>query len=133
MFINFSIYNKLEHKSILNVVNVPFLNLIYFYLNFFQIFIKNLAEELDKGDNAFFPREHYNYFKTKDEKYFSIGNLEKKFQQNFINKTGEIIKSEENKASMTMTPQNFKDNYDYDTVKDLLIKYNRDDLTEKVR
>jgi hypothetical protein len=37
---------------------------------------------LDEGVNPFFPPEHYNYFKTRDGKFVSIGNLEKKFQAN---------------------------------------------------
>lgn len=45
--------------------------------------IMKYTEELDKGINPLFPNENYNYFKTKDNKYITVGNLENKFKKNF--------------------------------------------------
>jgi hypothetical protein len=74
------------------------------------------TEDLDKGFNPLFPNEHYNYFKTKDNKFITVGNLETKFKNNFEN----VL----DKLEQTKTEQDRTNNY--------FLKHNRDELFVRV-
>ena len=78
--------------------------------------ILKYTDDLDKGINPLFPVEHYNYFKTKDNKYISVGNLETKFKNNFEK---ELDKLDESKHEPDRTHNYF-------------LKHNRDELFVKV-
>jgi hypothetical protein len=93
---------------------------MYYYFNFFKNFVEHFADSLDQGVNPFFPKGHYNYFKTKDGRYISIGNLEKKFQKNFI---AELEK---------LDPDSKDKKYTIERVMDTISKFDRDELIKKV-
>lgn len=124
IYINLAVYNKLEHNTNLEIINKPFLNLVYMFLNFMKFLVKDYAEDLDKGENQFFPRDHYNYVKTKDGKYISIGNLESKFQDSFIKGVEKLAKEDEKNG--------FSSNYVWisDNDNDKILDYNLDNVTK---
>lgn len=132
-FVNFAILNKLKNNNILEIINKGFLNLIYFYFNFFKNFLKNYSEEMDKGESIF-PREHYNFIKTKDGKHISIGNLETRFQDNFKKEVEKINVNDYVERSGVdfdeEVPKKFT--YDFDSVSKVFSHHNRDELFVKV-
>lgn len=139
-------YNKLQNNSTLEIINKPFLNLIYFHFTFFKNFINTMANELDKGESLF-SRDVYNYVKTKDGKFISMGNLENKFQENMkkivddinsstsqygINSNGGSSSKDELK--MIYEEEDVKRNsYDYEGIAKVFSEHNRDELWVKVR
>lgn len=135
LYINLAIYNKLEHNNVVEIVNKPFLNLVYLYMGFYKTLIKKHADDLDRGDNIYFPKEHYNYFRTRDNKYISIGNLEPKFQENF-KKTINKINQEDIKSSSNPNEENYQDSsrfeYNIDNVSNVFQNHNRDEIFVKV-
>ena len=122
-------------------------------MSFFTHFIKNFAEELDRGENPFFPQEHYNYFKTRDNKFVSVGNLEPKFQDNF-KKVLKNLMIEEYMNENNIDPSSIgnlksgnneleskyheiekkiENEYSYNLVTEVFSKYSRDELFVKVK
>ena len=95
------------------------MNLLYIYYNVYKNFILKNSDELDKGNIPLFPNEHYNYFKTKDNKHISVGNLESKFRKNFSNVLEKL-------------DDNISNEYNFDNVKNYFMKHNRDELFVKV-
>jgi hypothetical protein len=132
IFVNFSIYNKLEHQQVLEIINKPFLNLVYLHFNFFKVVAKNLSEILDKAENPIFPREHYNFLRTKDKKYISVGNLEPKFQKNFIKVFKQIDQPNSIDSKTQSNNEEKKFEYNYDTASELFEKHNRDEVFGKL-
>jgi hypothetical protein len=118
IFINLVILNKMDNR-IFQITYQPFHILIYYYFNFFKELIKRYSNKLDIGINPFFPGEHYNYFKTKDDRFISIGNLEEKFQANF-NKDLDKLNGISNEP------------YTMSKVKKIIGNRNRDELTTYV-
>ena len=133
LFINFSLWNKLNHKdSALRIFNRPFMNLVYFHFNFFRFFILNMVEGLDKGESIF-PVDHYNYIKTNDRKYMSIGNLEQKFQENTNKIVEELCKNKKNDSNYLYEDEVIKQsNYSIDSLQRIFEQYDRDELFKKV-
>lgn len=113
-------FYKLDSNKDLQIDNIPFLNIVYFHFNFFKIFIHSFKEKFDKGEHMF-PGNCYNYYKTKDNKFVSFGNLEKKFQKNFFN----VIKI------MDKEKRDNK-NYNYRAIQDVLSNYTRKEIQDKV-
>jgi hypothetical protein len=91
---------------------------MYYYFNFFRELVNRYPSKMDRGENPFFPSQHYNYFKTKDGKFISVGNLEEKFQINF--------NKDLNKLSGNGSE------YSIEKVKDIVAKLDRDDLANFV-
>jgi hypothetical protein len=124
------------------------LNLIYFHFNFFRHLIKTQASQLDKGESIF-PRDHYNYVKTKDMKYMSIGNLEPKFQENTKKILESISKNkntnadyisnlvyevyEEKNSNISNNSNNSNNIHELHTIQRIFENYDRDELFVKVR
>lgn len=139
-------YNKIQNNSTLEIINKPFLNLIYFHFTFFKNFINTMANELDKGESLF-SRDVYNYVKTKDGKFISMGNLENKFQENMgkivddINSSNSQYGTSSNGGSsskdelkMIYEEEDVKRNsYDYEGIAKVFSEHNRDELWVKVR
>lgn len=132
LYINFSVYNKLEHNNILEIINKPFLNLIYFLYGFFRLIIKRNSELMDKGDNPFLPRDSYNYVKTKDYKYISMGNLEPKFLDSFQKGVEKIYNEDEKTHRHFHVKKDRTFEYNYETVSEVFANHNRDELFVKV-
>jgi crotonobetainyl-CoA:carnitine CoA-transferase CaiB-like acyl-CoA transferase len=134
IFVNLTVLNKLENKDIdLEIINKPFLTLVYAYLSFFLNFIRRDSEMMDRGDYALFQKEYYNLFKTKDHKYIASGNLEPKFMKEFEKSIENINKEDE-------PPRNQEEGIDYrsqahtdDKVNDVFSRHTRDDLFKKVK
>jgi hypothetical protein len=136
--VNFSLLNKLNNNPT-QIINKPFLNLIYFHFNFFQHLIKTQAEQLDRGEPIFSP-DVYNYFKTKDMKYMSIGNLEPKFQES----TKSILEAlnnnngnykfvyEKDKNTTNNANSNNPNIHDMHSIQRIFENYDRDELFAKV-
>jgi hypothetical protein len=114
IYVNLAILNKLD-KNIVKVIHKPFLNLIYIYFTVYRDFIMKNTDDLDKGINQMFPAETYNYFKTKDNKHISVGNLETKFKKNFE----KVLDSVDEPKSDDRTHNYF-------------VKHNRDELFVRV-
>lgn len=131
IFVNLLLYHKLKNRANnkINFDNFPFLNLLYLYFSFYKIFIKNLAEILDRGEggNPLFSREHYNYIKTKDHKYISIGNLEHKFQENMKNVVKNLVEKDETKLAHDKKQFEYK----LESVSQVFNNYTRDELSSK--
>lgn len=139
-------YNKLQNNSTLEIINKPFLNLIYFHFTFFKNFINTMANELDKGESLF-SRDVYNYVKTKDGKFISMGNLENKFQENMRKIVDDINSStsqygissnggssSKDELKMIYEEEDVKRNsYDYEGIAKVFSEHNRDELWVKVR
>jgi crotonobetainyl-CoA:carnitine CoA-transferase CaiB-like acyl-CoA transferase len=138
-------FNKLQNNTTVEIINKPFLNLVYFHLTFFKNFIKTMANELDKGESIF-SRDVYNYVKTKDGKYISMGNLENKFQENMKNvidglsSTNQYGKSSNGGSNnkdefrMIYEEEDVKRNsYDFEGIANVFSEHNRDELWVKVR
>lgn len=91
-----------------------------------------MVQGLDKGE-PIFPKDFYNYVKTNDRKYMSIGNLEPKFQEN----TKKIIENLRKRKNVD-TKQLYEDedirnkNYDIDSIQRVFENYDRDELFVKV-
>ena len=130
IFVNLCIYNKLENKLNYQVLNTPFLNLVYLFMGFYYKFLLNLQEEFDKGEFILFPRDYYNIVETKDEKFIAMGNLEEKFQENFKKVFfKEIVQSRDDET--------FKEKVNFDTltidqISHYMKMHNRDDIFKKV-
>ena len=130
IFVNLCIYNKLENKLNYQVLNTPFLNLVYLFMGFYYKFLLNLQEEFDKGEFILFPRDYYNIVETKDEKFIAMGNLEEKFQENFKKVFfKEIVQSRDDETFKEKV--NF-DNLTIDQISHYMKMHNRDDIFKKV-
>jgi hypothetical protein len=128
-------YNKIQNKSTLEIINKPFLNLLYFHFNFFKYFVNTMATELDKGESIF-SRDHYNYVKTKDGKYIAMGNLEPKFQDNMksvLDTLGNGNANSNDYRSSYDEEDPKKNHHDYDTISNTFSNHNRDELFVKVK
>ena len=130
IFVNLCIYNKLENKLNYQVLNTPFLNLVYLFMGFYYKFLLNLQEEFDKGEFILFPRDYYNIVETKYEKFIAMGNLEEKFQENFKKVFfKEIVQSRDDETFKEKV--NF-DNLTIDQISHYMKMHNRDDIFKKV-
>jgi hypothetical protein len=123
-------YNKNVHNyNSFQIINKPFLNLIYFHFTFFKFFIKNMGHDLDKAESIF-SRDVYGYVKTKDGKFVSIGNLENKFQENMKNILDKI-QSDDGQKQHEYEEEENKKQYDLDSIQNIMANRNRDEIFVK--
>ncbi len=93
-----------------------------------------MTENLDKAESIF-PRAHYNYVKTKDGKFVSLGNLESKFQNNMKKITEKLSLADFKEVNILeeddAVPNNKKFLYDLDSLNKVFSTHNRDELFVK--
>ncbi len=114
--LNFRSLNKRVSSTVIEPINT--LNNLAYYLH--SAFNLNNHNRLIKiEESGYFPefdKEHYNIFRTKDNNYFTLGNLEKKFRKDF---TGNLPKEYSNKV------------YNYDVIKEICENTTLDNLEKR--